>query len=201
MLSTPAGRARSDRALRLGWPAIEDGVPETRTDKNGVAETGLAVGCVRPLEEVIDLVFVPSQQPPNLVEERRSLVVLNKEKFGHYNLYFGRLKYTLSTTENIKLSPLRIYLENIDLFYIKVSAEIIKCDHRNSHSVYHAILAMIISSHFVLSWKERGGIIISAEMKRRSARLAGNGGMNRPHPFVAVECRLQPPKITRVRFE
>jgi hypothetical protein len=63
-------------------------VPETRTDKNSVAETSLAVGSVRPFEEIVDLVFVPSQQPPNLVEERCSLVVLNKEKFGHYNLYF-----------------------------------------------------------------------------------------------------------------
>jgi hypothetical protein len=65
--------------------------PEERGDRirgRAALDANLAVGSVRPFEEIVDLAFVPSQQPPNLVEERCSLVVLNKEKFVHYNLYF-----------------------------------------------------------------------------------------------------------------
>ena len=65
--------------------------PEERGDRSrgrAALDANLAVGSVRPFEEIVDLAFVPSQQPPNLVEERCSLVGLNKEKFGHYNLYF-----------------------------------------------------------------------------------------------------------------
>jgi hypothetical protein len=54
-------------------------------------------------------------------------------------------------TARYQVKYLCIYLENVDLFYIIVSAEVIECDFLNSHSVYHVILAMVISPHFVLS--------------------------------------------------
>jgi hypothetical protein len=183
-------------ASRLLRTRVDDGLAQRRGDEDRVTEAQLTVAALPRGKECEQAVAAGCEMSPQVVQQRRAVVVRHEKRFGEDGIAPGLLQQPLHAAQRRHFAPPDVELHDVDPRDAVLAEIVVERDDRDVDPLLQAITAGIVASCRRRTGEQRRRVRQPTHMERHGARTVGDGHVLQSH----TRFRTQPARELRERL-